>query len=303
MAKTPFNFIKAMMARYPEGEYALFFELASGTGNDTKTKADAVVMSLWPSRGLEIHGFELKVQRSDWLREKKTPAKAETIAKFCDYWWLVTPDNTDGDTIAKFDEVPATWGLLLGDGVKMRVARKAKKLKAKPVTLSLMASIFREVQSRYVHRKTIPAMIENMAEAQKKSAAKRDDHWEKEYLALAKRVASLYGTYGFDPMNSPCPERIRKAYELVQTGLPEDLIARFEYLQSQADQVAGTIKAAVEKTRAFAWSKPSLADESAAGARRTEEMVIDWKRSDQTGDQVIDPNGAGQPEPQDMPDE
>jgi len=32
-------------------------------------------MDLWPSGGLEIHGHEVKVSRSDWLRELKEPEK------------------------------------------------------------------------------------------------------------------------------------------------------------------------------------------------------------------------------------
>ena len=45
---------------------------------------DAVIMSLWPSRGLELHGVEIKVSRADWKREAADPAKAEAIAAYCD---------------------------------------------------------------------------------------------------------------------------------------------------------------------------------------------------------------------------
>ena len=31
--------------------------------------ADAVAMNLWPSKGLALHGFEIKVSRSDFLTE------------------------------------------------------------------------------------------------------------------------------------------------------------------------------------------------------------------------------------------
>ena len=44
---------------------------------------------VWPSRGLYLHGFEIKVHRNDWLRELKNPAKAEEIAGYCHFWWVV----------------------------------------------------------------------------------------------------------------------------------------------------------------------------------------------------------------------
>ena len=31
--------------------------------------ADAIAMNLWPSRGLAVHGFEIKISRGDWQRE------------------------------------------------------------------------------------------------------------------------------------------------------------------------------------------------------------------------------------------
>ena len=100
--------IKALIrAKYPVREWALAFEVSNGTGSEARRHADAVAMNLWPSRGLAIHGFEFKVYRNDWLRELQNPAKAEPVAQYCDYWWLVT-----GPGIVKDGELPDTWGLM-----------------------------------------------------------------------------------------------------------------------------------------------------------------------------------------------
>lgn len=48
----------AVMRSYPLPEYATFFEVADATGGRQSLWADAVSMSLWPSRGLTITGFE-----------------------------------------------------------------------------------------------------------------------------------------------------------------------------------------------------------------------------------------------------
>ena len=76
--------------RYIAPEWALLFNVANGTGARQYRYADAIGMSLYPSRGLEIHGFEVKISKSDWKREAADPEKAETIAAYCDRWWVVT---------------------------------------------------------------------------------------------------------------------------------------------------------------------------------------------------------------------
>ena len=98
----------ALRARYCAPEHALFFEVANGTGSNIRRYADAVAMNLFPSRGLTLSGFEVKVSKHDWRRELKSPHKAEEgIFKYCDHWWVVAPSGIVGK-----DELPSTWGLL-----------------------------------------------------------------------------------------------------------------------------------------------------------------------------------------------
>lgn len=68
--------------------------------------ADALAIDTWESKGLEIHGFEVKCSRSDWLTELKQPEKSEPFRRFCDRWWLVTSSKD----IVKPGELPAGWG-------------------------------------------------------------------------------------------------------------------------------------------------------------------------------------------------
>ncbi|NFV80017.1 hypothetical protein [Magnetospirillum aberrantis] len=145
--------VKAALRRaYPAPEYAILFEVADATGARHSRFADAVAMSLWPSRGLTVDGFEIKVSRSDWLREKAKPEKAETIARFCDYWWLVVPKG-----LVKVEELPATWGLKeVSEAGEVRTAKSPEKLNAQPLDRLFVASMLRnagkvddeEVQTR-----------------------------------------------------------------------------------------------------------------------------------------------------------
>jgi hypothetical protein len=133
--------VKALLrSRFPKGEWALAFEVADATGGRGRRLADAVAMNMWPSRGLAIHGFEIKVSKTDWKKELLSPEKAEAVSKYCDHWWIVAPQG-----IVCEDDVPATWGYLeIRDGQLVQV--KAAPLRdAEPVTKEFMAALFRRV--------------------------------------------------------------------------------------------------------------------------------------------------------------
>lgn len=129
-----------LRSRFTSPEWAWFEEISNGTGGRSDTRADGLAMNMWPSRGLELVGFEVKVDRQDWRSEKKNPAKAEAIAKFCDRWWLVVDDlAVIGD-----HEVPAPWGIYVASGGKLKVHREASKLEASPLTRAFIASLMRK---------------------------------------------------------------------------------------------------------------------------------------------------------------
>src|SRR4051812_18306594 len=73
------DLVAALERRVPRPEYVLLEQVRGATGitEGADRSADAIAMSVWPSRGLELHGFEVKVSRGDWLRELREPAKAE----------------------------------------------------------------------------------------------------------------------------------------------------------------------------------------------------------------------------------
>lgn len=135
-----------LRARFPAPEYAYFPELRNGTGFSRRVtrSADAVAFSLWPSRGLELHGIEVKVSRSDWLREKKDPAKAEEIGRFCHRWWLATGPKV----VLDVGEIPDAWGWLELDGKKLKQRKEAPRREAQPLDLPMLASMFRNIHEQ-----------------------------------------------------------------------------------------------------------------------------------------------------------
>lgn len=129
----------AMAKRWADPEWAIMWEVGEGTGAASGRYADAVMMSLWPSRGLELHGVEIKVSRSDWRREAADPSKAEAIAKYCDRWWIHTPPGIVDD----LSDLPPAWGLREFDGKNWNTRREAEKTEAEQVTRRFLAAMLR----------------------------------------------------------------------------------------------------------------------------------------------------------------
>lgn len=128
----------AMRERFDKQAYALMFEVGNATGYRTNRHADAIAMSLWPSKGLHIHGFELKCSRSDWLRELKDPSKADTFFTKCHTWSLVS-----GPDIVQPGELSPEWGHYVLAGGKFRCVKEPPIRDVAP-TWSFVAALMRQ---------------------------------------------------------------------------------------------------------------------------------------------------------------
>lgn len=116
----------------------VFFEVGNDTGAKVTRHADAVSIGLWPSTGHQIHGYEIKVSRGDFLSEMKQPEKAWPVMQFCHRWSLLTPPG-----LVKVDELPPTWGLQTFDGKMLRTVKQAPLLTPVPPTPGFMAALVR----------------------------------------------------------------------------------------------------------------------------------------------------------------
>lgn len=135
------NLLAKLRGRYPRQSWAFFENVPNGTGYSARRTADALAMCLWPSLGLALHGFELKVSRSDWLRELRQPEKAMELKRFCDHWWLVA----SSDDVVKNDPMPPGWGLMIVRHGDLVVEVDAPKLEAAPLDRTFIAALVRKV--------------------------------------------------------------------------------------------------------------------------------------------------------------
>jgi hypothetical protein len=155
--KTSQEVKEALAEMFPQPEYAFLTEVSNATGANIRGRADALAMSLWPSRGLELIGFEIKVSRSDWVREKNNPVKAELIASYCHRWYLVASTSS----FVAQDEVPPLWGYICpkGDSKKLSIEKPAPlQTSVKPLDYPFLASLLRSSckdQEKYILRSEI----------------------------------------------------------------------------------------------------------------------------------------------------
>lgn len=132
-----------IVVHHPANEWAVFPQVRNAAGFGATHTMDAVAMNLWPTRGLAVHGFEIKVYRGDWLRELKAPAKAEGGSRYCDYWWIVAPAD-----LVKPDELPAGWGLLVPRNKGLAVTQRAeKRVDVPPLDRSFVAALLKRASS------------------------------------------------------------------------------------------------------------------------------------------------------------
>lgn len=127
--------------------YVYADHVRSHAGFDARRTADFIAMDLWPSKGLALHGHEVKVSRADWLTELKQPDKAAEFIPYMDYWWLVVSDAR----IVHQGELPDGWGLLspsrnrrVHDGLVVRRAARRRR-EALPMPKTMLAAFVRAV--------------------------------------------------------------------------------------------------------------------------------------------------------------
>lgn len=138
--------VELLKLRHPE-PWATFAELRRGTGFTLHAdqRLDFFAVHTWPSEKYRSIAYEIKVSRSDFLRELERPGKrefAESVANEC---WFVMPVGVAQGPF----EIPTNWGMLECTKGGLRVKKAAQQNFAiKPWSMSFIASLLRQ-SSKY----------------------------------------------------------------------------------------------------------------------------------------------------------
>lgn len=171
-------------------------EVSDAAGFERSRSADFISIALWPSRGLAINGIELKRSRGDWLGELKNPDKAENIFQYCDHFYLLTENST----IAKLEEIPATWGWMNIKNEKIQYLKDAPKLTPKPVSKSFLAALLKRAENKdgYIYKSEIEDRITTARAAGRQELQREYDMNFRKLTELTNDVSAFEKSSGIN---------------------------------------------------------------------------------------------------------
>lgn len=224
--------------KYRQPAWIVLGEVRDGTGFSTEGKsADAIAFGVWPSRGLSVVGFEFKSSRSDWLRELKDPAKAESMAQFCDEWWLVAAEN-----VANIEEIPSPWGWYIPTAKGLKCAKVPMTLTPKEISRPLLMSIVRKVSNNYTPTATVKADVEARAEVLAKERFDSNTYRLKELEELQKRICKFREVSGIDLLQE-WRFPVEEVGEIVKHCLEKSLPYEVQKLEAAANAAIKAVQA------------------------------------------------------------
>ena len=168
-----------LKTRYSGDEWFLRIEVPNAAGFGGTGYADAIAMNMWPSRGLVVHGFEIKTSRADWVAELRNPEKSEKFFLHVDMWWMVAPKH-----IVHEGELPERWGFIAATPRSLRIVKQAPRIQHEDRKLDrhFVAAMIRHPEQGS------SAYADAMAEAAKVAKARQAIVHAQEIARLQERI-------------------------------------------------------------------------------------------------------------------
>ena len=262
MTITADDLITRLHDRFSSPEWASFSELRDRTGFSGRPRTiDFFALNTYPSKRFRTVAVEVKVSRSDFMREIDNPDKRETFESQASEFWFCCPAG-----LVKPDEVPEGCGLLetRGDGLVRRVAprqdmnrrpserlwvsliRRAGEqaenararherdevyatLGGRPLTLSKLKTLVEHSSGR-ISKLDIDAAVRQRMTKQRTSARSWAQRWEP---ALKAIIAHGLGRQRWN--DDPTPEKVIRALDGIRAARDVDgLVTR---LRQAADDL------------------------------------------------------------------
>lgn len=137
------DIVQAIRDRFADRQrYAVLTELARSTGFAYRaTWIDVAVLNLWPSDGLLRCAYEVKVSRSDFIREIENPKKNEWAREcFHEFSFVTAPGVVKSE-----DEIPEGAGWYVVGKGGMRRKKIAQRRSSPKLDDNLLAAIARSI--------------------------------------------------------------------------------------------------------------------------------------------------------------
>lgn len=223
----------------------VFFEVGNDTGTKVTRHADAVAIGIWPSTGHQIHGYEIKVSRGDFLNEMKQPEKSWPVMRFCHRWTLLTPPG-----LVKVDELPPNWGLQTFDGRILRTVKQAPLMQPEALSGGFVAALVRragEADDALLKAATDKAIHERGLYVNTAVERAKAD-WERmgDYRARdeAERLAKFEEVFG--KLSKYDIERAAPILKAIMEKGADRVMNSLEFQHQRLSEAATTLKAALD---------------------------------------------------------
>lgn len=245
-----------LIGKYSPEQYALMAEVSDKAGFSRSRSADYIAMGLWQSRGLYLEGIELKSFRGDWLKELKNPRKAENIFQYCDLFWLLTSD----ESVAKIEEIPATWGWMNIKAEKIFVKKQAPLLTPVPIDRSFLSCLLRRAVDKtdYVHKESIEQRVSESYNRGIEQNQRDNKFYKNYYEELKKAVDDFRESSGIEINKWESNEKIGQAVKVIANNGIETIINRLSHIEREASNILNTISQGVQQLKAWEAEKINL---------------------------------------------
>lgn len=226
---------EVLRGHFSDREYALISEVSDDASFRSRS-LDYMAINLWPSRGLAMHGIELKSHRSDWLNEKKNPAKQESHFHYCDYFWLLT----ENENVAKLEEIPNNWGWMTIKNGKIKRIKEAPKMNPLECPRSFVTCMLRRAADRtdLVHTSTITDKIKDSYDRGISTSKKDADNWKKKYEDIKADVSVFEKASGVNISRSwESKQKIGEAVNFILSGGEEGVIKKINNSKEALEKI------------------------------------------------------------------
>lgn len=136
---------EAIRDRHPPPEWQVAFEVQFPRDEGGLRFADSIAIDTRKGIGFNVHGFEIKVSRSDWLTERADPTKSAPARALCDFWWIVQGSD---DLVHPEEAKAISAGLLTMTPKGLAVTLHAPRLnmeKNRPLDRALVGAFLRRL--------------------------------------------------------------------------------------------------------------------------------------------------------------
>jgi len=158
------DLVKMIRQRYPVDQSpgyhrrVVLEQVPDGTGMYQGHWIDVAVFDMWPSKGLLREAFEIKVSRSDFIREMQNPGKHKWVLECFHHFWFVAPQD-----VIQLEELPANIGWMCPRGNKLVVKRHAVENPNPKLDDTLLAAFMRAAAKEIarVNSATVKDILQN----------------------------------------------------------------------------------------------------------------------------------------------